>query len=400
MWAPARLNERRGRKGQRAGRAERRRRESSRARFTEPVCLVQASPVVTPRAPGPAEPWRSVTPQRQVPSSEPSKYRDVGVPMAVTPRTGPAVTWVAPAQAVPGSEPSRYREVPVPARATLPVTWRAAPTATWVPSSTPCRYRELTIPAAASPTVTWCTAAPPPPQVPQATLATLKNPLEAPPESNVQVAPAPAASTPAASTPPAPVEMSAASPRSVGPSKVTKVTVYPPVRMESSARSDDDRPLTRASGYATPRPAANVVWSTPPVPCQASPPRFHSGPVQSARPWTPMAPVNLPAKVTVKCAPANCVLLPDSPEVTESPRTVLSPQVPMQLAPMVTDACGSPPRSTLEERLKELERRLDAKESECKLLEQHLTEVRGCLEEQKQRGASDLQQRDQHIMES
>eukprot|EP00439_Symbiodinium_sp_Y106_P072695 s498_g13.t1 len=55
--------------------------------------------------------------------------------------------------------------------------------------------------------------------------------------------------------------------------------------------------------------------------------------------------------------------------------------------------------SALEERLKELEKRLDAKETECKLLEQHLIEVRGCLEEQRERGARDLEQRDLHIQD-
>jgi len=62
---------------------------------------------------------------------------------------------------------------------------------------------------------------------------------------------------------------------------------------------------------------------------------------------------------------------------------------------------SSPEResSQLEERMRELERRLDAKENQCKHLEEHLTEVRNCLEEQKQRGVSDLKQRDQHIAE-
>jgi len=60
---------------------------------------------------------------------------------------------------------------------------------------------------------------------------------------------------------------------------------------------------------------------------------------------------------------------------------------------------SSPETSQLEERMRELERRLDAKENMCKHLEENLNEVKSCLEEQKQRGISELKQRDLHIEE-
>ncbi|CAE7946425.1 mdtH [Symbiodinium sp. KB8] len=226
--------------------------------------------------------------------------------------------------------------------------------------------------------------------------------------------------------------------------KSMKVTlVYPPVRLEPTTIP----PGSPVFGAVTPQQTPRFVSGagSVPVPRTALTPvpgtRQVSQPVQAATtpappcvvtvgrltPRTP--PVTLPAKlVSVSRSPVPQVLRSErQPEAVESPRvpsprvvrtrvTLDSPRVPSPRVVRTKVILDSPrpssPRvitravtpstartSALEERLKELEKRLDAKETECKLLEQHLIEVRGCLEEQRERGARDLEQRDLHIQE-
>ncbi|CAL1162251.1 unnamed protein product, partial [Cladocopium goreaui] len=112
---------------------------------------VTAPFIATPRTTSPTVTWRSaaLAPSSQAkaaaataataatPGSEPCRYREVGAPVMLTPRSiSPTVAWqsaAAPPQvkATPGSEPWKYREVTAPfiatPRTTSPtVTWRSA----------------------------------------------------------------------------------------------------------------------------------------------------------------------------------------------------------------------------------------------------------------------------------
>jgi len=290
---------------------------------------------------------------------------EVTAPFIATPRTtSPTVTWRSAALA-PSSQ----------AKAAAATAATAA-----TPGSEPCRYREvgapvMLTPRSISPTVAWQSAAAPP-------------------------------------------QVKAESPRTLQP---TKVTVYPPVRLESAPTSSGHErvPLvTMMNGYSTPGnfmpTPSNVLW-TPPVPFrQATPQPVNGSNVAGSVPSTPVAPwtcyscatrsvpvaapVALPAKITVRWSPT-AFAVPESVKEALARSRTPSPQV--QVQGTAQKAASSPEResSQLEERMRELERRLDAKENQCKHLEEHLTEVRNCLEEQKQRGVSDLKQRDQHIAE-
>eukprot|EP00435_Cladocopium_sp_Y103_P034517 s1093_g8.t3 len=248
------------------------------------------------------------------------------------------------------------------------------------PGSEPCRYREvgapvMLTPRSISPTVAWQSAAAPP----------------------VKVA-----------------WQSAAVPPQV------KVTVYPPVRLESAPTSSGHERVqlaTAMNGYSTPgnfMPPSNALW-TPPVPFRQATPQqpVNASNVAGSVPSTPLAPwtcyscatrsvpvaapVSLPAKITVRWSPT-AFAVPESVKEALARSRTPSPQVQIQGAAQKVSSPGQE-SSQLEERMRELERRLDAKENQCKHLEEHLTEVRNCLEEQKQRGMSDLKQRDQHIAE-
>ncbi|CAE7495088.1 unnamed protein product [Symbiodinium pilosum] len=303
-----------------------------------------------------------------------------------------------------------------------------------VPRSEPAGYRELPATSVAEafriPTPTFQTR----PQSPQPTLRPL--------------APAENGANGADGAPQAAGVARDESPRHTYQS--TKVTfVYPPVRLEpttamtaqtggSACGSTTPRLTPRfvSGAGSVPVPPLAATILTPPVPSAPSNVKAAQAATAPAPPappcvvavttrLTPRSPVTLPAKlVSISRSPAPCVLRsdarraevtldsprPPSPRVVRTRVTLDSPRPP---SPRVRTRVSSPHSvttrrdssplaartSALEERLKELERRLDAKETECKMLEHHLTEVRGCLEEQRERGARDLEQRDLHIQE-